>query len=310
MLNEINPRRTVTLYMPVMVLKLKLPELAGRVKNGHFGIFDHISTVKEIFEPIRSLYHFDTACEELLPYIEFFAESSPEQYQTWTGGKNFRIEMYSSWTPTMYINLGPSYKMQIGAQLYTIGKGEDVLLLRDDYVCRYNQPDDYIFTVKFFPGGLEAILGLSQLPLVGKVIRLNEILPTRLLMKIKTASNFQERKMIFERFFLETKNNRSRDHYIDFVTDTIARHVEGALEFNVDQVAERRFVSSKTLNRYFHRVVGLSPKKYFSLVRARTALTAFIADRNHFNPETFSYHDKSHFYRDMMRFTGQRIKDS
>ena len=131
-----------------------------------------------------------------------------------------------------------------------------------------------------------------------------------LLLKIKNAGNFQERKIIFERFFLETKKRLSGDYYLDFVTDTIASHVDGTLQFNVDQVAERQFVSSKTLNRYFHRVVGLSPKKYFSLVRARTALTAFVADRKQFNPGAFSYHDKSHFYRDMMKFTGQRIKDS
>lgn len=287
-----------------------MPELAGRVKNGHFTIFDQPCNVKEIFEPIRSLYHFDTPCEELHPYIEFFAESTPEQYKVWTGGTNFRIEMYPSWTPTMYINFGPSYRMTIGSKTYTIAAGEDVLLLRDGYVCRHNPPDDYIFTVKFFPGGLEAVLGLSQLPLIGKVIKLHEILPTSLIKKIKEAADFQERKMIFERFFIETKSRRTGDHYLDFITDTIGTHFNGALQFNVEQVAERRFVSSKTLNRYFHRVVGLSPKKYFSLVRARTALTAFIADRAHFNPERFSYHDRSHFYRDMMRFTGQRIKDS
>ncbi len=266
--------------------------------------------MKEIFEPIRSLYHFDTPCEELLPYIEFFAESSPEQYNIWTGGTSFQIEMYPSWTPTMYINLGPRYRMTIGTKTYTIEEREDVLLLRDGYVCRYNQPDDYIFTVKFFPGGLEAVLGLSQLPLVGKVIRLQEILPTGLLKKVKSAGGFQERKMLLERFFIEAKSSRTGDHYLDFVTDTIASRANGGLQFNVEQVAARRFVSSRTLNRYFHRVVGLSPKKYFSLVRARTALTAFIADSAQFNPERFSYHDKSHFYRDMMSFTGQRIKDS
>lgn len=218
--------------------------------------------------------------------------------------------MYPSWTPTMYINLGPSYRMTIGTKVYTIDEGEDVLLLRDGYVCRHNQPDDYIFTVKFFPGGLESVLGLSQLPIVGKLIKLHNIFPTGLLMQVKRAANFQERKLIFERYFLEAKNKSKGDHYLDFVTDTIASHIDGALQFSVDQVAEQRFVSSKTLNRYFHRVVGLAPKKYFSLVRARTALTAFIADRNQFDPENFSYHDKSHFYRDMMRFTGQRIKDS
>jgi hypothetical protein len=89
--------------MPVMPIKVKMPELAQKVKNGHFTIFDQRCTLKEIFEPIRSLYHFDTPCEELVRHIEFFAESIPQQYPIWTGGTNFRIEMYQSWTPTMYI---------------------------------------------------------------------------------------------------------------------------------------------------------------------------------------------------------------
>jgi len=265
--------------------------------------------LKEIFEPIKSLYYFDLPCEELVPYIEFFGESAPHRYHFWTGGNNFRIEMYPSWTPTMYVNIGPSYQMTVRTKIITVGAGEDVLLLRDGYVCRHNQPDDYIFTVKFFPGGLEAVLGLSQLPLIGNVVGLSEILPAGLLMQVKSASDFEERKMIFERFFLEAKSRRNSDHYLDFVTDTIGSYVDGSLQFNVDQVTERRFVSSKTLNRYFHRVVGLTPKKYFSLVRARTALTAFLANRRQFNPETFGYHDRSHFYRDIMSFTGQRIKD-
>ena len=265
--------------------------------------------MKEIFEPIRSLYHFETPCEELQPFIEFFSESAPDRYQLWTGGSNFRIEMYPTWTPTMYINLGPSYRMTVGTKLLEIEAGEDVLLLRDDYVCRHNQPDDYIFTVKFFPGGLEAVMGLSQLPLVGKVIPLNKVIPGQLLMQVKQAAGFQERKLIFERFFLEAKSRSSSDHYLNFITDTVASFSDGVMQFNVDQFAGQRFVSSKTLNRYFHRVVGISPKKYLSLVRARMALTAFIADRSQFDPVVYGYYDRSHFYRDIIGFTGQRIKD-
>jgi AraC-like DNA-binding protein len=270
----------------------------------------HTCTLKEIFEPIRSLYHFDTPCDELLPHIEFFSESVPDHYQVWTRGNRFCIEMYPSWTPTMYLNLGPSYRISVGTKMHMVRAGEDVLVLRDGYVCRHNQPNDHIFTVKFFPGGLEAVLGLSQLPLAGKVIPLCDILPVGLLMQVKSAADFQERKMIFERFFLESKSRRNGDHYLIFVMDTIAGYANGALQFNVDQVAGRRFVSSKTLNRYFNRVVGLPPKKYLSLVRARTALTAFLADRRHFDPVIFGYHDQSHFYRDIMGFTGQRVKDS
>jgi AraC-like DNA-binding protein len=265
--------------------------------------------LKEIFEPIRSLYHFETPCEELQPYVEFFSESAPDRYYLFTGGNSFRIEMYPSWTPTMYINLGPSYRMTVGTKTLEVKAGADVLLLRDGYVCRHNQPDDHIFSVKFFPGGLEAVVGLSQLSLAGKVIPLHKVLPAELLIQIKSAASFRERIVILERFFLEAKRRYSGDHYLTFVTDTLASYSDGVMQFNVDQVAEQRFVSSKTLNRYFHRVVGLSPKKYLSLVRARTALTSFLADRSSFDPEEYGYYDRSHFYRDMISFTGQRIKE-
>ncbi|MBS1503041.1 MAG: helix-turn-helix domain-containing protein [Bacteroidetes bacterium] len=72
-------------------------------------------------------------------------------------------------------------------------------------------------------------------------------------------------------------------------------------------MAERMFVSSKTINRYFNRVVGISPKSYFSILRARTALTSYVIHKKDFNPYEFGYYDMSHFYKEVVGFTGKKL---
>ena len=76
---------------------------------------------------------------------------------------------------------------------------------------------------------------------------------------------------------------------------------------NISQLAERLFSHSKTINRYFHRVIGLPPKKYLSISRARTALTNYLADPAAFSPEAFGYYDRSHFNKAIRQFTGRRL---
>jgi methylphosphotriester-DNA--protein-cysteine methyltransferase len=61
-----------------------------------------------------------------------------------------------------------------------------------------------------------------------------------------------------------------------------------------------------TNNRYFHRVVGTSPKHYFSVLRARTTLSAFVANREDFVPFEYGYYDRSHFDKDIRKFTGHQ----
>jgi hypothetical protein len=56
-------------------------------------------------------------------------------------------------------------------------------------------------------------------------------------------------------------------------------------------------------------VIGISPKQYVESIRLRTALTSFLCDRKNFDPAVYGYYDKSHFYRSVVDFTGERITD-
>jgi AraC-like DNA-binding protein len=273
----------------------------------------------EIFDNIRGIYDFTVPCEPLRPFIEFFSESSPEKTASLAAGNPFTVEMFPSWTPTFWINLGAPYRLTSGNSQQKISPGNDIFVLRDAPTTRHNHYADHIFTVKFFPGGLVPTLGINQTKFIGRVVPLREILPARLLHELKTATSAAQRISLLENYFLTTLTRRpDRDHYTQLVRDSIGHYENTAMLPNTSQLAERLFLHSRTINRYFHRIIGLPPKRYFSILRARAALSSYLAGcptggrsaaRTNFSPEEFGYYDRSHFYKAMRQFTGRRLTD-
>jgi len=195
-----------------------------------------------------------------------------------------------------------------GKDCHIIHPADDVLVLRDSIVTRYNQPSDHIFTVKFFPGGLERILGIPQTKFISQVVALKSIIPQALIQQVKTAGAFEQRMQLLQQYLLLNYTRKKRkDHYIQLVKDSIDLYHNGSMQYNTGETAEKMFVTSKTINRYFNNIIGISPKKYFSILRARMALTAYVANKKAFVPCDYGYYDMSHFYREMIRFTGQSM---
>ncbi|RRB01153.1 AraC family transcriptional regulator [Larkinella rosea] len=262
----------------------------------------------EIFDNIRKLYRFYVPENELADYIEFFSESSAEETFRTVATNRFSIRMFPSWTPTFYINLGEPYQLTVGSARHPIQKSADVLILRNTVVERHNLPTDHIFTVKFYPGGLEAILGINQVQLADQVVKLETVLPATFLQRIRQLPDFEERVALFQQYFLSQYTGRKKsDHYRHLVECTIGTFDASGMALNTGQLAERLFSTSKTLNRYFHRVVGTAPKNYFTTLRARTALHQYVAHKNRFSPYDFGYYDMSHFYKDVVKFTGRKL---
>lgn len=262
----------------------------------------------EIFENIRKIYLFSAPCGELADYIDFYSQSCPDATARSFSGIDFTVKMFASYTPTFWINLGNAYQLSLDNKLYTIRKNEDILVVRDGLAERFNQPDDQIFTVKFFPGALENIFGLSQSKMIGKPIPLHHILPYDLLQQIKAAPGFEERIGLMQQFLLlKASHKKSHDHFANIVRQSIGLYVREKLQPNVNELAEKTFVTSKTINRYFNNVVGTSPKHYFSILRSRTALTAYVNNRLAFDPTEYGYYDMSHFHKEASRFTGDKL---
>ncbi|MVM40757.1 helix-turn-helix domain-containing protein [Spirosoma sp. HMF3257] len=262
----------------------------------------------EIFDNIRKLYRFARPCPELADYIEFFSESSAEETYQYAGNNRFTVRMFPSWTPTCYINLGQPYQLVVGSAQYQIQQHTDVLILRNNIVERHNLPTDHIFTIKFFPGGLEAILGINQAQFSDQVVKLEVILPATLLHRIKQLTEFEERVELLQHFFLSQYKKKSpNSYYVSVVQKAIDIYGAGNMELTSGQLAGELFITNKTIYRYFTRVIGTTPKQYFATVRARAALAAYVANKNLFSPYEHGYYDMSHFYKDVIRFTGRKL---
>src|ERR1700742_3622531 len=194
----------------------------------------------EIFDNIRKIYTFTEACPELADHIEFFSESSIEHTQKYIGSTNFSVKMFPSWTPTFYINLGAPYLITVGQQQHHINAKQDILILRDSIVERFNTPSDNIFTVKFYPGGLEAVLGISQLKCVDRMIDLGAILPAKFIHQIKQPLSFTERCDLVQQFLLSRlKNTHRNDYYLHFVRDCIENYQSSDIQLNTGEMAEK-----------------------------------------------------------------------
>ncbi|WEK18269.1 MAG: helix-turn-helix domain-containing protein [Candidatus Pedobacter colombiensis] len=264
----------------------------------------------EIFQNIREIYDFTEPCGELLPYVEFFSESSTEKCGLYFNRGHASVTMFQSWTPTFYINLTGGYMIDVGGKLHVIDNEQDILILRNGTVTRQNRPGDRIFTVKFYPGGLEAVLGLNQVSMSDRVISLDRIVSVALLAKLKGASSFCDRVTVIETFLLTAiRGKKKADYYSRMVNEAIGEYTATGLQLNTSEIAERLFLTSKSMTRYFNRVVGVAPKSYFSVLRARTALTAMISGPNGFKPWAYGYYDPAHFYKDVFKFTGRKISE-
>ena len=140
------------------------------------------------------------------------------------------------------------------------------------------------------------------------MVDLGTILPPKLLAQIKKPITFIERCQLMQNYLLGAfKERHQKDYYLRFVRDCIDNYGVSDMQLNTGELAEKMFVTSKTINRYFNRVVGISPKNYFSVVRARTALTHYVNHNADFNPYGFGYYDMSHFYKEVVRFTGKKL---
>ncbi|ASZ11838.1 helix-turn-helix domain-containing protein [Chitinophaga pendula] len=261
----------------------------------------------EIFDNIRKLYTFQHPCEALASYVEFFSETCLPATQQYIGTEKFTVTLFPSYTPTIWINLGAPYLLRNGNKDLWVDEYTDVLLLRNEIVHRENRPADNIFTVKFFPGGFEAIFGWSQTRIGSNIVPLSEVMPNTLIQRLRSLGDLHDRRILLEDYFLRLLLRKRKDHYFNSVQQIISNYCDSGMEAGILQLAASACISEKTLCRYFTNVVGTSPKAYFATIRARNALSAFIINPHTFSPYDHGYYDRSHFYREVIKFTGHKL---
>lgn len=266
--------------------------------------------MQEIFDPITSRYKFYTPCGGLAPFIEYFWESAFDEDNNPLKDALLTIKLFPSFTPTFLINLGDSYRFASGEHNYMPGPADHVLVRRNKIVEYRHTPGNKLFGVKFFAGGLQSLLNTSLPGTTDKALPLDQVISSRVIKKIKKAGCFEERVVILQEYLLNRCTTAAEDDRpFMFVQKVINEYHSSDMEFTNAEIAARLYTTPKTLCRNFTKLTGITPKNYFSIFRTRKALTGYVNDTTSFSPLDYGYYDMSHFYKDVIKFTGKKLAE-
>ena len=120
--------------------------------------------------------------------------------------------------------------------------------------------------------------------------------------QLAAAQHHRQRIAVVEDFLLRRVRAFSPD---PLITAAVAWLEQAPTGSKIDDLTRYIGLSQSALERRFRRIVGVSPKKYVSLVRLRRAVRLHTAGADLTTvAHTAGYFDQSHFIKDFRRVTG------
>lgn len=120
--------------------------------------------------------------------------------------------------------------------------------------------------------------------------------------KISEAKNDRQRIQVIERFLITRLADREADR---LVVEAVKLIYESKGNLRIRELSEKLNISASPFEKRFRKLVGVSPKKFSSIVRFNALIGDFpaaksLADICYEN----SFFDQSHFNKEFKRFTG------
>jgi AraC-like DNA-binding protein len=137
-----------------------------------------------------------------------------------------------------------------------------------------------------------------------------------------SLDNFMLRSelLVFEERLLESKSNIARIHLVEqfliskmnstekdeLIVSALAIIHNYRGDIRIKELAEKLHSSQSPLEKRFRRIVGLSPKKYTSIIRFKHAIKSYAPQKSltELGYEV-GFYDQAHFIREFRNFTGQ-----
>jgi AraC-like DNA-binding protein len=125
--------------------------------------------------------------------------------------------------------------------------------------------------------------------------------------QIFTASTIEQRIRILNDFLIKQfrKSDQPAANGIDHALQLINQY---AGNISITDLAEKSYVTERTLRRYFEERVGVNPKLYSKLLRFGKVIGLIekgVIKTWRDIPFDFGYFDQSHFIRDFKQFSGK-----
>ncbi|MPM42330.1 hypothetical protein SDC9_88995 [bioreactor metagenome] len=179
------------------------------------------------------------------------------------------------------------------------------------HITLYPDKDLKLIGVNFKPYGLYNLFGNFKKNILNNYIDASILFGKeniQNIINILQTQDIDKAVNAIENLLLEYQNKTILKYpYFDEIVDTIEKK-DGLINYH-DLLSNK--ISERTFQRYFHNVIGVSPKLFCELLRHKYVIKLFYNNYNlswsDINFENF-YYDFSHFSRDFKRFTGHNPK--
>jgi AraC-like DNA-binding protein len=173
----------------------------------------------------------------------------------------------------------------------------------DEAVVVPVHPQDYSFGIRFKPAMLSALLGVSGHEFTNKILPLQEV-SSHLYDQLNFKAESQTQKVqrlnaIFEEAFQAILPNTT-------VNQAVNRIVTCKGDIAIDTVANALHVSNRQLQRLFLTHVGVSPKKFATIIRFFYMFKTLIkTGTNDLAQKAYElgYCDQAHFNKEFKKFS-------
>ncbi|PSK90614.1 helix-turn-helix domain-containing protein [Taibaiella chishuiensis] len=160
--------------------------------------------------------------------------------------------------------------------------------------------DNKLTGIKLKPGTFYRLSGIPADALCNNIVSLQTLAPG-LYQQLRTLSPTSALTQIFNNFHPQAHSFR-----YNAVKTAMQVYLAGMPENqHPERVAAQVHLTPRTLNRYFKEVLGIAPRKAFSIARLRKALgdrSARKASGQAFSFYDYGYTDHSHFYKDLATY--------
>lgn len=260
-----------------------------------------MSIHSEIFNSnyFQKQYRIALPPKELQQEIDFF----------WQFNGYSSLELEQSVGEQLFANLSSSLVFNLGSPFLYYEKNEAIIVDQSSLIAPRTLPiifehfaHNQLFGIKLHPAGLSRLLGINARLVDNQIIPLVDIKPQfRNLEQLLLGNSFEHACSSASQFLWENIQS-STLHKTTLVAQAIQLY-QTNLEGQVTEISNRLFVSQKTLTRYFKETLGINPKTCFNIIRLRTALKNYVAQKVNFSIYDFGYTDYSHFVKEVKRYT-------
>ena len=227
-------------------------------------------------------------------FLEFYREKKEAQSQI----------------PVRFLpNVGISVRFNLGTPV-VLKFDKESMVIHDHFLMPTNRTwieEGRYFEVKFKFGIMPFFPGyrnLHQLPM-----NAHELFCPLFVKEIEQATSFEERVIISNHYFSSVyeKHKSSTEKYriIEKMVRQFHEHNDG--NFRIMEGLKNNFVSSKSLQRYFLKNFGITPKAVFCILRMRKALESYFDESQSFRVYDYDYYDYSHFYKEIKKLIGLNL---